>query len=317
MKVFITQKLPGNVEYLLKKNGFITETYKSEKIISKSYLIKKVKNVDALICLLTNQIDKEVIDSMKSCKIIANVAVGFNNIDVEYADSKKIVVTNTPGILTDTTADLAVSLILACARRLIEGDSYMRAKKFKNWMPQLLLGLDLNGKTIGIIGAGRIGQEAAARLKCFKTKIIYSDKTRKLEFEKKIGAKQVPLKYLLRNSDFITVHVPFNKSTYHLLNKSNLSLMKKDAVLVNTSRGEVIDESALIDILKSKKIFAAGLDVYENEPKINPKLLKLQNTILLPHIGSATIETRSKMSILAAKNVISVFKKGEAINPVN
>ncbi|MBM4171197.1 MAG: D-glycerate dehydrogenase [Ignavibacteria bacterium] len=317
MKVFITQKLPGNCESLLMKKGIVTETYKSDDIISKSYLIKKIKNVDALICLLTNKIDKEVIDNMSSCKVISNVAVGFNNIDIEYAKLKKIVVTNTPGILTDTTADLAVSLILACARRIAESDQFMRARKFKKWMPQLMLGLDLKGKTVGIIGAGRIGQEVAARLKSFKTKIIYSSITRKLDFEKNLGSIKVSLNYLMRNSDYITVHVPFNKSTFHLLNKQNLTLMKKDAVIVNTSRGEVIEETALIELLKNKKIFAAGLDVYENEPNINPELLKLKNIILLPHIGSATIETRSKMSFLAAKNVISVLKNGKAINPVN
>ncbi len=316
MKIFITQELPGKVEELLLKRGFEVDVFRKNKIISKRELIRRAKDADGIICLLTNKIDKEVIDNLKHCKIIANVAVGYNNIDVSYAKSKNIYVSNTPGILNDATADLTVALILSCARRIREGDIFTRSNKFKAWMPQLLLGIELAGKTTGIIGAGRIGTEVSKRLIPFKTKIIYYDRSIKKDFEIKTGAKKVSLNYLLKNSDIITIHLPLNDKTYHIINKSNLKLLKPSAILVNTSRGEVIEEKSLIDVLKKRKIFAAGLDVYEGEPKINRELFKLDNVILLPHIGSATVETRSKMALLSAKNVISVILKNKPITPV-
>lgn len=316
MKVFITQELPGNVEEILRRKGFEVDVYRKNKIIPGKELIERAKSADALICLLTNRIDRGVIDCLKKCRIIANVAVGFNNIDVVYAKSKGIAVTNTPGILDDATADLTLALILACARRLREGDIYTREGKFKAWMPQLLLGIEMAGKTVGIIGAGRIGLEVANRLIPFKTKIIYYNRSRKTGFEKKTGAKRVSLNSLLKKSDFISVHLPLNKETFQILNKKNLNLMKKTAVIVNTSRGEVIEEKALIDLLKRKKIFAAGFDVYENEPRLNPELFGLDNAILLPHIGSATVETRSKMALLAAKNVINLLSGKRPVTPV-
>jgi len=316
MKVFITQELPGNVEELLLSKGFEIDVYKKNKIISNNELIKRAKDADGLICLLTNTIDRKTIDNLSKCKIIANVAVGYNNIDVDYAKSKNIVVTNTPGILNDATADLTLALILACARRLREGDIFVRRNKFKAWMPQLMLGIELAGKTVGIIGAGRIGIEVAKRLLAFKTKIIYFDRTRKEIFENETGSKKVSLNTLLKNSDIISIHVPLNKDSFHLLNKTNMRLLKPTSILVNTSRGEVIEERYLIEILKRRKIFAAGLDVFEGEPNINPELFKLNNVFLLPHIGSATIETRSKMAQLAAKNVIAVLSNKKPISPV-
>lgn len=316
MKVFITQELPGNVEALLLSKGIDVDVYKKNKIISQRELINRAMNADGLICLLTNTIDRKVIDNLSKCKIIANVAVGYNNIDVEYAKSKNIVVTNTPGILNDATADLTIALILACARRLREGDIFVRKNKFKAWMPQLMLGIELAEKTVGIVGAGRIGIEVAKRLLAFKTKIIYFDRNHKEDFEKETNAKKVSLRYLLKNSDIISLHVPLNKDSFHLLNRKNMDLMKPSAILINTSRGEVIEEKYLIEILKKRKIFAAGLDVYEGEPKINRGLFKLNNVFLLPHIGSATIETRSKMAHLAAKNIISVLSNKNPISPV-
>ncbi|NMB81043.1 MAG: D-glycerate dehydrogenase [Ignavibacteria bacterium] len=316
MKVFITQELPGNVEELLISKGFEVDVYRKNNIISKRELIKRAKDADGLICLLTNTIDREVIDNLNKCKVIANVAVGYNNIDVAYAKSKNILVTNTPGILDDATADLTLALILACARRLREGDEFVRKNKFKAWMPQLMLGIELAGKTVGIIGAGRIGFEVAKRLLPFKTKIIYYDRNRREKFESATGAKKVSLNNLLKNSDIVSVHVPLNNDSFHILNRENMKLLKLTSILVNTSRGEVIEEKYLIEMLKKKKIFAAGLDVYEGEPKINPELFKLDNAFLLPHIGSATIETRSKMAKLAAKNVIAVLSNKKPISPV-
>lgn len=316
MKVFITQELPGNVEEYLLSKGFEVDVYRKNKVISKRELIKRAKDADGLIPLLTNSIDREVIDNLKRCQVIANVAVGYNNIDVAYAKSKNIVVTNTPGILDDATADLTLALILACARRLREGDLFVRKNKFKAWMPQLMLGVELSGKTVGIIGAGRIGIEVAKRLLPFKTKIIYYSRNRKPVFEKATGAKKVSLNALLKNSDIVSIHIPLNNNTFHMLNRENMRLLKPTSILVNTSRGEVIEENYLIEILKKKKIFAAGLDVYEGEPEINPELFKLDNAFLLPHIGSATIETRSKMAQLAAKNVAAVLSNKNPVTPV-
>ncbi|MDH7604093.1 MAG: D-glycerate dehydrogenase [Melioribacter sp.] len=315
-KIFITQKLVGNIESFLEKHGFIVETFEKDRIITKNELIKRASDTDALICLLSNKIDREVIDNLKKCKIIANYAVGYNNIDVEYAKSKNIVVTNTPEVLTDATADIAVALILACARRFHEGNKMMRQGKFKGWKPSLLLGYDIKDKTIGIIGAGRIGSEAAIRMKAFKTKIIYYSRSRNYKLEKKTNAKRVSLNYLLKNADIISIHVPLTEKTYHMLNKENLSLLKESAIVVNTSRGEVVEEKFLIELLKKNKIFAAGFDVYENEPNVNPELLKLNNVFLLPHIGSATFETRTKMALLAAQNVAEVLKGNKPLTPV-
>lgn len=315
-KIFITQKLPGNIEKLFTKYGFIPETFKKDKTISKKELIKRAKDADALICLLSNTIDKEVIDNLSKCKIIANYAVGYNNIDVKYAKSKNIIVTNTPDVLTDATADIAVALILACARRLHEGNKMLREKKFKGWKPNLLLGYDLKDKILGIIGAGRIGTEVAIRMKAFKTKIIYYNRSRNIKIEKETGAKKVSLNYLLKNSDIISIHLPLTEETFHLIDRKKLSYLKKTAIIVNTSRGEIIEEKFLIELLKRERIFSAGFDVYENEPNINTELLKLDNVFLLPHIGSATIETRTKMAELAAKNVISVLTGKNPLTPV-
>ncbi len=314
--VFITHKLPGDIEKLLSKHGFISSTFDKDRQLKKQELIKYAKDADALICLLSDRIDKEVIDHLNKCKIIANYAVGYNNIDVQYAKSRGIIVTNTPDVLTDATADIAVALILACSRRLQEGNKLVRQNKFKGWKPDLLLGLDIKDKTVGIIGAGRIGTEVAIRMKAFKTKIIYFSRSKNNEVEEKTLAKKVSLPYLLKNSDIISLHLPLTDKTYHILDKEKLSLLKENAIVVNTSRGEIIEEKYLIEMLKKKKIFAAGFDVYENEPNINPELLKLDNVFLLPHIGSATQETRIKMAQLVARNVINVLKGKKPITPV-
>ncbi len=315
-KIFITRKMVGNKELLLKKERFYLSIYKEDHPIPKDELIKRVKDVDALICHVTDKIDKEVIDSMKKCKVIANYAVGYNNIDVEYANSKGIVVTNTPNVLTDSTSDIAVSLVLACARRLREGEEMMRTGKFSGYKPHLLLGIELKGKTVGIIGAGAIGFATAKRLKAFGTEIIYFNRSRKEKFGTELSAKKVTLNYLLKSSDIISVHLPSTKRTLHFLNRANLRLMKKNSVFVNTSRGEIVEEKFLIEMLIKKKIFAAGFDVYEGEPNVNPELFKLENVFLLPHIGSATIEARTAIAELCVKNVIAVLSGEKAITPV-
>jgi glyoxylate reductase len=270
-----------------------------------------------LICLLSDKINKEVIEKLPSLKIIANYAAGFNNIDVKYAQEKGLVVSNTPDVLTDSTADLTVALILACSRRIAEGIELVKSNNFTGWSPKLLLGKELNKKTIGIIGMGRIGFAVAKRLHAFGCKIVYYSNKRNIQTDEKLSAKFVNLNQLMKISDIISLHIPLNDRTKNLIDKNKLNLMKKDAILVNTARGEVLDEKYLISMLKRKRIFAAGFDVYQNEPEINPDLLKLENVITLPHIGSATYESTSKMSELVAKNVIAVLSGKKPITPVN
>ena len=317
MKVFITRKIPGKAKELLIKNKIDVKEFLHDRAIKRSELIKEAKEADGIISLLTEKFDKELIDQLPNCKIIANYAVGYNNIDVEYAKSKGIIVTNTPDVLTDATAEIAVSLILACARRIVESDNFMREGKFVGWKPQLFEGIQLTNKTFGIIGAGRIGQAAARRMKGFGCKIIYYNKSKKLEFEKELDAKKVSLNILMKNSDIISIHLPLNPQTQKLINKEKLVLLKPTAIIVNTARGEIVEEKYLIELLKKKKIFAAGFDVYENEPSYNKNLLKLKNVVLLPHIGSGTFETRNKMAELAAENIINILYGKRPITPVS
>lgn len=315
-KILITHELSGKPELQLKKKGYKVKVIKGDRALSKQEFINEAKDTDGLLISLSNKIDHEVIDGLKKCKVIANCGVGYNNIDVAYAHQKGIIITNTPEILTDATADIAVAIVLACSRRLYEGELMMRQNKFIGWKPQLLLGLDLKEKTVGIIGAGRIGFATAKRLKAFGTKIIYFNRSRKELFEKELSAKKVSLDVLLKTADIISVHIPLNESTLHLLDKSKLKLMKRTAIFVNTARGEVLDEKYLVDMLKRKKIFAAGFDVYDGEPEFNKELIGLDNVFLLPHLGSATIETRSAMSELCVKNIINVLTGKKAITPV-
>ena len=316
MKVLITRKIPKIAEELFLKKGYKLDINKKDAPIQRDVLIKKAKKADAIISMLNDKFDKDVIDSLQNCKVISNYAVGHNNIDSVYAKSKNIIVTNTPDILTDATADIAFSLILACARRIVESEKFLREGKFDGWKPELLLGLDLKGKTIGIVGAGRIGQATAKRAAGFGMKILYTANSKKAVFEKELGAKKVSLNTLLKKSDVISLHCPLTPKTNKLLDDEKLSLLKETAILVNTARGEIIDESALLELLRKKKIFSVGMDVFENEPKINKKLLKFKNVIVLPHIGSGTIETRSKMAELVAKNVINVLNGKNPITPV-
>lgn len=316
MNVFITDNIPEAAAELLKKHNIDYKIYKAQKSIGKTNLIKKCKSADGIISMLNTPFDEEVINSLNNCKVIANYAVGFNNIDLRAAEKKNIIVTNTPDILTDATADLAMSLVLACARRIGEGEQFVREEKFIGWKPQLLLGIELRGKIFGVIGAGRIGQAAAQRAKAFGTKIIYFNRSKKYEFEKETGAKKVKLETLLKTSDIISIHLPLNETTANLLNKSNMHLMKPMAILINTARGEIIDENVLIQMLKKKQLFSAGLDVYASEPNVKKGFLNLRNVILLPHVGSGTIEARNKMAELAAKNVVNVLSGKKPLTPV-
>ncbi len=316
MKVFITGKIPVAAKELLLKEGFDVSVYTRDNSIPSDILMKKVQNVDAVISLLTEKFSEEVIARMLRCKIIANYAVGFNNIDLKAAKDKNIVVTNTPDILTNATADITMSLVLACTRNIIHGSELMKSMMWKGWRAEQLLGIELNGKTFGIVGAGRIGAAVAVRAKSFGTKIIYYNRSKNSELEKLTGAKKVSLNKLVESSDVISLHLPLTPATFHIIDKDKINRMKKNAVLVNTARGEIVDESELIKALKAGKLFSAGFDVYTNEPNINKELYKLKNVVLLPHIGSATFEARNGMAILAAQNVINVLQGKKPLTPV-
>ena len=318
-KVFVTTRLPEEALNLL-KSKFEVEVWPEETPPPRSLLIEKVKEIDGLCCLLTDKIDEEVIEAAgENLKVISQVAVGYDNIDVEAATRKGIYVTNTPGVLTDTTADFAFALLMATARRIPEADRYVRGGKWKiPWGLLMFLGQDVWGKTIGIIGLGRIGSAVARRAKGMNMRVLYYDIRRNEKLERELGAEYVDLETLLRKSDFVTIHVPLLPSTYHLINEERLRLMKPNAVLINTSRGPVVDEKALYKALKEGWIWAAGLDVWTEEPT-DPKnpLLKLDNVVATPHIASASIETRTKMALLAVENIIAALEGRVPPNLVN
>lgn len=315
-KVCITRKIPEIAAQLLTARGYTVDMPAEDGELSHEQLITRVAGVHALIPLLSDTIDREVIDNASGLKIIANYAVGFNNIDVAYARSKNIMVTNTPEVLTDATADLTWALLLGVARRIVEGDHFCREGRFSGWGPLLLLGGDVAGKTLGIIGAGRIGQAVGYRARGFRMNILYSDPQARLQFEKECAANRVSTEELLTQSDYITFHCPLNEQTRHLINAQNIFSIKKGAYLINTARGPLIEQQALAKALQDGHLGGAGLDVYEFEPRITDALLELSNVVLLPHIGSATLKTRSDMARIAAQNVINFLEKGQALTPV-
>lgn len=316
-KVFVTRQIPEIGIEMLKEKGHEVEIG-PEGSISREELLEKVKGVDAILSVLTEKIDGEVMDSAgEQLKIVANYAVGYNNIDIEEAKKRNITVTNTPGVLTDTVADHGAALILAIARRIVESDKYTRAGKYKAWGPKLLLGGDIKDKTLGVVGLGRIGFAVAERMhKGFGMKVIYYDVKKNDEIAGKLNAEYKELDDLMKESDYITLHTALTEETTHLINAERLSMMKPSAYLINTSRGPVVDEAALVETLKEKKIAGAALDVFEKEPELMPGLNELDNVILTPHTASGTEGTRNKMSEMAASNVIAVLSGEEPVNPV-
>jgi len=306
-KIFVTRQIPKPAMDLLFLH-FDVEFNKEDRVLTKKEIVKGVKGKDALLCLLTDSIDAEVLDAEPNLKMVSNYAVGFNNVDVKAATHHGILVTNTPGVLTDATADFAFTLLLAAARLVGEAERFVRKGKFKGWGPLHFLGQSTEDATLGIFGLGRIGREVARRAaQGFEMKILYHDVQRVPDFEKEFGAKFVDKETLLRESDFVSLHVPLNPNTHHLIGEKEFKLMKPTAVLVNTSRGPVVDEKALAQALQEKRIFAAGLDVYEREPVIEKALLKLENVVLAPHIASATVKSRTDMGLLAVNNLVSAF----------
>ena len=306
-KIFVTRRIP---ELGLKKlrEKCEVEINSLNRALTKKEIIEGLRGKDALYCLLTDTIDEEIIISNPNLRIIANYAVGYENIDVKAATENGVAVTNTPGVLTDTTADLAWSLILSVSRRIIEADRFTRKGEFKGWDPLLFLGGDIYRKTLGIVGAGRIGTAVAKRSRGFEMKVLYFDIRANKEIEKGVGAHRVSLAQLLKNSDFISVHIPLSEKTHHLIGEKEFELMKPNSYLINTSRGPIVDEKALVRVLKQKRIAGAGLDVYEKEPKLTLGLTELDNIVLLPHIGSASYETRNQMALLAAENCLAALE---------
>lgn len=317
-RVFVTRELPERGLDIIKER-FDIEVWSDYAPPPKKLIIEKAAKVDALATLLSDKIDAEVFDAAPNLKIVSQFAVGFDNIDVKEATKRGIYVTNTPGILTDTTADYAWALLMAAARRVAEADKYIRDKKWKvGWHPAMLQGRDIFGATLGIIGLGRIGAAIAKRAKGFNMKILYYDVVRRPEVEEELGIRYRELEAILKESDFITVNVPLLKSTHHLINEEKLKQMKNTAILINNARGPVIDEKALYKALKEGWIAAAGLDVFEQEPTpaTNP-LLTLDNIVVAPHISSSSFETRSKMAEMVAENLVSFLEGKTPPNLVN
>ena len=316
--VYVTRQIPEEGINLLKKFCRMVEVNPHDRPLTYDELLRQVKVRDAILTMLSDRIDVRLMQEATGLKIIANYAVGYDNIDVKVATAKGIVVTNTPGVLTDSTTDMAWALLLSITRRIVEGDRYTRAGKFVGWEPMLLLGGDLTEKTLGIIGAGRIGTAMAMRSKGWNMKVLYTTQsTRNAVLEETLGAKKVDLETLLKESDFISIHTPLTEKTRHMIGAKEISMMKRTAYLINTARGTVIDEESLVNALKNKQIAGAGLDVYEEEPKLKPGLAELGNVVLAPHLGSATIETRTKMSVIAAENIIAVLNGQKPKNCVN
>ena len=317
-KIYVTRKLPERGLQIIRKH-FDMEVWPEYAPPPKKTIIEKAKNVDALATLLSDKIDAEVFNAAPRLKIVSQLAVGFDNIDIPEATKRGIYVTNTPEVLTDTTADFAWALLMALARRVIEADKYVRTGQWKvGWHPDMMAGRDIYNATIGVVGAGRIGYAVAKRATGFSMRILFYDVVPRPEIEKDFGAKKVDLDTLLRESDFVSIHVPLMKETQHLINEQKLKLMKKTAYLINNSRGPVVDEKALYKALKEGWIAGAGLDVFEQEPTPadNP-LLKLDNVAVAPHISSASIETRSKMGEMVAENLVAFFEGKKPPNLLN
>ena len=311
MKVFITRRIPENGINYLKERGVEVYVREDDSIISDSELIDALREYDGVISMLSDNLSKDTLKHAKRVKIISNYAVGYNNIDIEYAKKKGITITNTPDVLTFATAELALGLMLAAARRLIEADRFTREGRFKGWHPLLFLGKTLEGSTVGIVGMGRIGTRLARILEGFDVNIIYHSRSKK-----DLPYRFVDFDTLLRESDFISLHLPLTDESKHLITKREFEKMKDGVVFINTARGAIVKERDLVDALKKGKVAYAGLDVYEFEPEITEELKSMDNVVILPHIGSATEKARREMSMLVARNVANVLSGKPPLTPV-
>lgn len=304
-KIILTKRFQKEAIDSLSKDFDLKIIEGSDKDLAST--LKENPETDAIISFLSDKIDDNIIETGKNLKIIANYAVGYNNIDFRFASEKEIYVTNTPDILTGATADLTMALILAVSRRIVESDNYMRSGKFTGWGANLLLGKELKGLTLGIIGLGKIGLATALRARAFGINISYYSNNRKYDMEKKYGFKYMDFKSLLETSDIISPHIPYADEVHHLFNRKTFEIMKDDAIFINVSRGGIMNESDLADMLENKKLFGAGLDVFEFEPEVNKRLTKLENVIMVPHIGSATYSARLGMANMVIKNINQVL----------
>ena len=318
MKVLVTRKLQDEVVAFLREHVEVDMWEHEEIVMPREELLARVADVDGVLSMISERIDAEVFDTAPNLKVVANMAVGYNNIDILEAKKRGIVVTNTPDVLTNTTADLAFALLLATARRVVEASNYLRDGKWQSWYPTQLVGRDLSGATLGIFGMGRIGSAVAKRASGFDMKILYHNRSRNEEAEQLYDARYVSKEELLRQADFIVILMPYTEETVNYIGSEELDRMKETAVLINVARGGIVDEEALYEALKEKKIWAAGLDVFAQEPvDLKNPLLTLPNVVALPHIGSASIETRYKMAQLAAENIVAMLSGKPAITEVN
>ncbi|MBV8611520.1 MAG: D-glycerate dehydrogenase [Singulisphaera sp.] len=315
-RVFITQPIPEPGPSLVRADGRAVVMNPEDRVLSHEELRAAVAGHDAVLCLLTDRIDAEVLEAAAGCRVFANMAVGYNNIDVAEASRRGILVTNTPDVLTEATADLTWALLLGIARRVVEGDAEMRSGRFPGWGPLYLLGGDVTGRALGLIGPGRIAAAVARRALGFDMTLLYHGRRPSPELDA-LGARQVALETLLAESDFVSLHVPLDAETHHLIDAAALARMKPTAYLINTARGPVVDEAALVEALRSGRIAGAGLDVYEDEPRLAEGLAECRNTVLLPHLGSATRATRAAMARMAAENVVAALRGRRPPNLVN
>jgi len=317
-KIVVTRRIPEPAVEILREAGDVWVS-PDDRPLEVSELHEAIAGADVVVTLLHDKVDDAFLDAAgDQLRAVCNVAVGFDNIDVPAATKRGVLVTNTPAVLTEATADLAMTLILAVTRRIGEGERIIRAREPWSWHMFMLLGTGLQGKTLGVVGMGAIGQSLARRAKAFGMEIVYSDaRQAPAEVEQELGARRVELDELLRTADVVSIHAPLMDETRHLINAETLGLMKDSAYLVNSARGPIVDEAALVDALKAGQIAGAGLDVYENEPETHPGLVDLDNVVLLPHLGSATIETRTAMGVLAAENAVLALRGERPRTPVN
>jgi len=319
-RVFITNKVQPEIVELLSGAAQVEE-HRQGRLLEPGELIARLQGQDAVISYLTEQFGEEVLAACPDIKLIANVAVGYDNVDVKAASSRSILVTNTPGVLDETTADLAFGLLIATARRLPEADQFVRTGLWQRWDPGLMLGVDVHGKTLGVVGFGRIGRAVARRANGFRMKVLYCRRSPAAapssQADLESGAQLVTLDQLLEASDFISLHCPLNQETHHLFSRRELSMVKPGCILINTARGSVVDQQALIEALQQGRLRGAGLDVFEDEPHVPPELAAMSQVVLAPHIGSASLETRAAMARLAATGLISAFSGTLPENAVN
>jgi glyoxylate reductase len=316
-RILVARELPAEAMRILEGSGAL-EVHRRETPLTKEELMARLADKEALVCQLTQKVDADVLAAGKKLKVVGNVAVGYDNVDVAAATVRGIAVTNTPGVLDDTTADFVWALLLAVARRVVEADGFARSGGYKGWDLMMFLGGDVHHKTLGIIGMGRIGRRVARRARGFSMEVLYHDVARLPEAkERELGVRWAERDRLLHEADFVTLHVPLLEETRHLIGADELEWMKPTAFLINASRGPVVDEAALAEALRQKKIAGAALDVFEEEPRIHPGLVELSNVVLAPHIASASVETRTRMAVMAAENVAAVLAGRRPPNLVN